>query len=65
MSGTDIYVLCFERRPASPTHAASGAVPPLIAAMIRRAMALGHGWDRAAATYEYYYRLAVVRKHSH
>lgn len=31
--------------------------------MIRRAMDIDHGWSRSAATYEYFYRLAVVRRH--
>jgi hypothetical protein len=30
--------------------------------MIDRAMALDYGWDRAAATYDYLYRLATVRR---
>jgi starch synthase len=31
--------------------------------MVRRAMDIDHGWARSAATYEYFYRLSVVRRH--
>ena len=34
-----------------------------MATLVRRVMAERHGWDRAAAAYEYLYRLALVRKH--
>jgi starch synthase len=34
----------------------------LLASMIRRAMAEDYSWDRSAATYEYFYRLATVRR---
>lgn len=34
----------------------------LFRAMMRRAMSLPRGWDRAAAAYEYLYRLAIVRR---
>jgi hypothetical protein len=36
MSGTDMYVLCLERSPARATRAPSGAVPALMAEMMRR-----------------------------
>jgi starch synthase len=34
----------------------------VLASMIQRAMAEDYSWDRSAATYEYFYRLASVRR---
>jgi glycogen synthase len=36
--------------------------PMLINGMIRHAMAIPYSWEKPAATYEYYYRLALVRR---
>ena len=36
--------------------------PLAMAALIQRAMTRDFSWDRAAATYEYFYRLAQVRR---
>lgn len=36
--------------------------PQVMAMMIQQAMRQDFSWDRSAATYEYYYRLARVRR---